>query len=313
MAALASLKTREFETPAKAISEIAKSYYFRTIFSGGRIPETLKFQVGQLSAGQSDERIWLADHLHDFMSHWRNPGFKFRDKEKFFVKRSFLDTHNYMNLGWVFSAGFNQERVPLREEWEQWVKESLTLEEQYLPLLTEVLLHPTAEAFDRLPVVVRERLPQYMESDSFVLHTVSRQHVDNRDIILVSKDRRLAAQVVRLARRYDRRSVVWLLDPMIYELGRLWEETVDVSRLRYNPSTGIRRFPGLDDCLVIQDPGSVLWNVCNSGITDQDGVSTDLGVEYFIRPIIAEETRFDHVFDVGLDWVKSINTSSMGW
>jgi hypothetical protein len=307
------LKTREFETPAKAISDIAKSYYFRTIFSGGKRPEPLKFQIGQLSAGQSDETQWFIDNLQQFMLHWRNPGFKFRDKEKFFVKKSFLDTHNYMNLQWVFSAGFNQERTPLREEWENWVKDSLTTEERYLPLLTEVLLNPSVDAFERLPVVVRERLPQYMESDSFVLHTVDRQHVADRDIILVSKDRKLAAQVVRLARRYNSRSVVWLLDPMVHELGRLWEETVDVSRIRYNPSTGIRRFPGLDGALVIQDPGSVLWNVCNSGITDKDGVSTDLGVEYFIRPIIAEETRYEHVFDVGLDWKVKVNTSSMGW
>lgn len=313
MAALASLKSREFETPAKAITTIAKSYYFRTIFSGGKIPETLKFQIGQLSAGQSNHIQWLFDNLQDFMSHWRNPGFKFRDKEKFFVKKDYLDSHNYMNLQWVFSSGFNQERTPFREEWEKWVKESLTLEEQYLPLLTEVLLNPSPDAFQRLPVVVQERLPQYMESDSFILHTVDRLHVDDRDIILVSKDRKLAAQVVRLARRYNTRSVVWLLDPMVYELGRLWEETVDVSKIRYNPGIGVRSFPGLDGALVIQDPGSVLWNLCNSGITDSAGVSTDLGVEYFLRPIIAEETRFTHVFDVGLDWKASINTSSLGW
>jgi len=310
---LSSLRTREIETPAKAIAEIAKAYYFRTIMSGGKWPQTLKFETGQLTAGSSDEIEWLNQNLQSFMNHWRNPGFTFRDKEKFFVRRSFLDQTNYLNLSWHFSGWFQQERTPLREEWEEWVSKNLSHEDLHMEALSRVLMDPTGQGIESLPPVVRDRLPQFMESDSFVLFQVDRQHVDARDIILVSKDRKLAAQVVRLARRHNKDSVVWLLDPMIFEYGRLWEETVDVTRLKYRAGQGIRRFPGLDSCLIIQDPGSILWNVCNSGATDADGISTDLGVEYFIRPIIAEQTRFDHVYDVVLDWKASVNTSSLGW
>jgi hypothetical protein len=309
-AALSAIFTREFETPAKAIAEIAKAYYYRTIFKGGSMPQTLKFEVGQLSAGESDETEWLNTNLHTFMVHWRNPGFKFRDKEKFFVRREFLDTHNYMNLQWVFSPAHAQEHIPRGMEWDEWVRNNLTQEDRYMSDLTRTLLDPSAENFNSLPAVVLERLPQFMESDSFVLLQVDRQHVDARDIVLVSKDRKLAAQVVRLARRYNRDSVVWLLDPLIYQTGRLYEDRVDTSRLRYRPGKGIRRFPSLDDALVIQDPGSILWNLYNSQNADEEGVSTDLGVEVLLRPIISEETRFENVYDVILDWSQEISTSS---
>jgi hypothetical protein len=297
-AALATLQTRSLMTPSQALVSLAKDYYYRTILSGGN-PQTLKFDLGSMTLSTSESTEFLDTKLSWFMNHWRSPGFKFRDKEPYFVRSEYLDSRNYLNLGWFFRA--SDAPLTVRNEYETWMSEQISDTDRNMEDLTRFLLDPSLS--DGISPRVYEQLPRYMESDTFILHLVNRFFVDQRDIVLVSGDRKLAAQIRRIASADVEDVRVWVMDPKIYEFGRSDEI-----------ENGLPfRFPGLDNCLVLKDPGSILFSTTTVDVTDAEGISTDDGVVYFLQPIITSSTRFPGVFDIKFDWTRKVNTSSMGW
>jgi hypothetical protein len=219
------------QTPGETFFNILKSLYYREIFRGRDPPEIPRGGPPDMSLrGRTDPVILfnrVRQILSQFLRMWVNPGFTYKDKNKFFVRTTFTVDSLTVQAG---EEDIRQLDVNGRE------------------LYLNSLLHFLREE-GTLPAWMSARLGQYFESDILVKHKIHQKISQLREagktfamIIIITRDLRLCAEARRLLDAAHIWGLVMALDPMMYLSGRLGEVE------------GV--FP---ETTIVEDQGAMTW------------------------------------------------------
>jgi hypothetical protein len=195
------IKKGLFETPTKAFFKVLKRIYYQTLFRTGQVQPDIRLVPhegptrGQTMFSKSYDELLII--LHRFMNQWVNPGFKFRDLEPYYVIP--IEHPDYLSVGWNWG--------PVRPQEE--------------PSLAGLTLAEVVKAITEENPLLTQRMHQFFESDSFLKGKVNRERIHG-NIILISQDKRLAQELMRLASRYGP-TTIWLVHPVYARLGMLQE------------------------------------------------------------------------------------------
>lgn len=241
---IGSLRSREIETPEQTIIRLLKNAFYKSILRGEE-PPLLSLSRNQIYGSGKPPKDWEQNTQYwvkKFLQYWRNPGFRFRNQYEFFVDSNKVDKYDYLTLGWIFNPEWRIEKETLHELWDNYIRNSMDLINDDEALLSIVRGdHPS------VPPRIRNRLNLFMESDNLILWEFSKLPTVPDQIVLVSGDRKLAGHLLRLARRTNPNSHVWIVLPIVYLLGRLYEDI---------------KYPGpeldLEIAHVIEDPGAMM-------------------------------------------------------
>jgi len=121
-----------------------------------------------------------------------------------------------------------------------------------------------------LPKVIKDRLHLMVESDSIIKEEFVRNPPEKSFVVLISRDLRLAADLVRLGEARGREYQVLAFPPAFYLVGRLDEVT------------------GETDYSVIEDPGAMTYE-------DMAYFTEGEAPEWIFDPISVVPTRYHHV------------------
>jgi hypothetical protein len=211
-----SLKIEMFSDPQSVFFEIAKGLYYQALLRGEDPPEPVfgidrKFSEGRTEDPQLDYDL--------FMSTWSNPGFKFQNDWGYVVDKSKIPKLNPMNLGWDWTR-YKQDRVHLKDYFEDWLRDNSDLVTEHLPDLIALIREDKP-----LPARVVNRLNLFMESDSYILHTLDKEWKDRTEVGIVTRDQRLALLIKRKLDAWNTSIPhrVICVDPAIYMIGRAFE------------------------------------------------------------------------------------------
>jgi hypothetical protein len=271
-ALIGSLRSHEIETPEQTMLRLLKNYFYRAVLRG-EDPQELTLDRDQIYGRGKPPKDWLVETqvwVKRFLRHWRRPGFKFRNQYEYFVNSSQVNQIDYLNLGWHFNPDWRIDKETLKEEWDTYIQSSLDLirdEDAVRAIICGD--HPT------LPDRIRDRLNLFMESDNLILWEFSKVSPVPDTIVLVSADRKLAAEILRLARRTNKEAIVLLVLPIVWLLGRS-EEIKGTFGIKYE----------LSDAHIIRDPGAEMHTDL---VYFEDGMVDDI---YFFNEVKCLPTKW---------------------
>jgi len=212
---LRSLGVRGFlEPPTTTLFRLVKTAYYTEIFKGVPVDElpVLAAEKPVLSTGKSSVPY---TNLQRFISHWGNPGFSWRNEDPYLVRADLAPRFDYMNLG----LEFNPKPLSVQDTLVKWLELNTG---SILDEIAEDIFQNLLRRTD-LPYVLKERLNLCVESDSIIKESFTRSLPAQKNLVLVSRDRRLAADLVRLGEARGREYQVYLFPPAFYLFGRLDE------------------------------------------------------------------------------------------
>jgi len=201
------------ETPMTTFTKVVKRLYYSHLFKGKVLPN-LRVSSDVLSkrggTPLSPLRAWFEevpsggsseDRYSDYLSSWRRPGFRYYDKEPYFVVP--YRHKDVMSVGWAFRIRPERATEISRLTIDDFI--DVINRGKDIPLITQ-------------------RLQYFFESDP-LLEIRVRENASIRDTLqLVSWDKKLAERIVRFVRNNrNRRFVVYLVHPSVYFLGRIEE------------------------------------------------------------------------------------------
>jgi len=209
---LESVKVRGLERPQQTWLRLCRGFYYRRIFAGAE-PPVPSFDIQRsFSAGSRD----VHPDLGMFLTHWRNPGFRFANHDPYFVIRDRADKADPLHLPWVWSDLDTLKYPSSFSIFSQWMEQDVTLQDRALDDVIRLIVHGQP-----LPDRVVKRLNLFMESDNYILSQLPKSNVPE-SYFLVTRDLKLCAQVSRvLTTRRGRDVFVYALDPAIYLVGGL--------------------------------------------------------------------------------------------
>ena len=272
-ALIGSLRSHEIETPEQTLLRLLKNYFYKSVLRG-EDPKELTLNRDQIYGQGKPPEDWVVNTqlwVKRFLKFWRNPGFRFRNQFEFFVNSSQVDDIDYLSLGWKFCPDWRSDKETLREAWDTYVQNSLDLINDDEALASIVRGdHPS------VPDRIRDRLNLFMESDNLILWEFTKLPEVPNDIILVSTDRKLAAHLLRLARQRNSQTCVWLILPIVYLLGRIYDDVI-----------GFRgRTLDLENAHTIRDPGAEMHT---DFVYFEDG---NIDEQYLINEVKCLPTRW---------------------
>jgi len=266
-AMLSSLRVSSIRDPQSVFFDIAKGLYYQSLLDGKK-PIEPTFNI---------EKAFKGGHTHEptldiqmLIETWKNPGFKFSNDWGYFVDTRKINKLNPMNLGWNWSI---ETRYPSsRAIFEDWAHENVDLREASLPDIISTLRDRTP-----LPERVVRRLNLFIESDSYILHTLPREYAELGMVGLITRDQRLCRLVQRKLQSWNNAKVhtVVCIDPAIYMIGRMDE--VENHLRPHDAHEGW-------SMTVIEDPGAMLYvdyNEFDDGFPLDEGI-WDKEVKFFI-------------------------------
>jgi hypothetical protein len=251
---LQSVRIDHLADPQTLFFELAKGCYYAALLAGKEPPEPV-FSIDREFSGGHTVDPTLDYQM--FIDTWKNPGFKFQNSWGYWVDKTKIPKLNPMNLGW----DWDKTKYPSsREILDLWVKENVDFEEQALPDILN-----TIKDNRPLPKRVVDRLNLFIESDSYIMHTLTREQEKEENLGIVTRDQRLCYRVKRYLDNKEPTipHTVWCLDPLIYMIGRTFEVTDLVASW-------------------IEDPGAMLHVDYNEFA---DGMHITLGDDIWEAPI----------------------------
>jgi hypothetical protein len=248
------------ENPEQTILRMVKESYYRKILQGFEIDQIDTNPWGDLTkrhAMRGSNPPYVP--FRAFLEHWKCPGFRFENHASFLVRADLAPMIDHLSLAW----DFGQERPQRTDEiFRDWLSQSGCLEDtQKWDLLDNLI------ARKDLPEAVRARLHMFIESDSVVKESFCRDlPADGTQILLVSTDQNLGADLVRLGEARGMKYQVLCLRPAFYLYGRLEE------------------IPEALECSVtIEDPGSMFYE-------DSAHFSEGDAPEWIMDPIVVRDS-----------------------
>lgn len=263
---LGSLRVSSIRDPQAVFMELAKGLYYKALLEGKTPPEPT-FNI---------DRQFTGGHTHEptvdyqlFLDTWKNPGFNFASDWGYMVDTRGINSLNPMNLKW----GWDLQTKPAgaRQLFEDWLHENVDLREQSMDDIISLLR-------DRKPLPDRvvKRLNLFLESDSYILHTLNKEWAEHALVGIITRDQRLCRLVQRKLSAWnkDRVCTVVCVDPAIYMIGRLQE--VEDSLKPPDAPEGW-------SMPVIEDPGAMLhvdYNEFDDGFPLDEEI-WDRSIRYF--------------------------------
>ena len=244
-----------FEAPEKTILKLLTEEYYTRILKGEGIhpPDLSQFEVHQVHMKRKEPVTDL--DVQVFLDRWMNPGFRFRDIPEYFVLKDAIPKCWYLSLKW---------------DWRDRIGVPPTDPELAVREMEAVYRFLRGETSAKDIESVLERLPDYLESDDFIVEDLAREinagHIQTGSWVrLVSADRKLAHRI------QDELGLhVIILEPLIDLLGYDYSVLAIVQRRGFNdPNIPTYRDPGamryVD--IVLFEEGvyigpSDLWVVC---------------------------------------------------
>jgi len=249
---------RYLEEPPQVLGRIMKQAYYHYLFKGKIIEFTFAGDRN-FDHPRTDVKI----NTKSFLETWRNPGFQVRDQYAFKLKPNALDLGDPRSLGIKFQHYQSDKKL-----WQDWMNNHLDIFDRNLEDVLEYLYSGT-----ELPYSVVQRLNIWFESDSYIKENFVRREDIPRDIILVSGDRKLGLELLRLAEHKDasnyRTHRVFMVPPRYHWAGRMGEIESLI------PEGGIP----LQSPLTIEDPGAIYFSRIRDMwefVTERDGVMYDV-------------------------------------
>jgi len=210
-----SLKVELFSDPQSVFFEIAKGLYYQSLLQGKKPVEPIFSIDRRFSEGRTTDPTLDYDL---FLNTWSNPGFKFQDSWGYFVDKSKIPRLNPMNLGFDWSR-YVPEKVALKGYFEDWLRDNSDILTESLPDIVAMIRENKS-----LPARTVNRLNLFMESDSYLLHTLDRSWADKTDVGIVTRDQRLSLLVkAKLDAWRNLPHRVICVDPALYMIGRAYE------------------------------------------------------------------------------------------
>jgi len=262
---LRSLNVRGLlETPYSLFLKMVKAAYYRSILRGVPYEDLPKLDLVKSPHAlgvRGGKPTYVSAKA--FLEHWCNPGFSSRNQSTYLIRSDRVPREDYLCLNWEFGRDKSS------------LQESLGAFFQYhadtiLDLHGESVLEHLVSKID-LPLPVRERLHMFVESDSIIKEEFCRKLPEEDTITLVSRDQRLAADLVRLGRSRGREYQVFVLRPCFYLYGRLYE------------------FDELSSSHIIEDQGAMIFEDVT---LFNEGVPPD----WIEDPIRKRRSRHDNVW-----------------
>jgi len=232
---LRSVRFDNLIDPQSLFFEIAKGLYYQALLRGETPPEPV-FSI---------DRHYTGGHTSDpvidfqmFIDTWKNPGFKFQSDFGYMILRDQIPKLNPMSLGW----DFDKTKYPSpREILSLWVSENVNFQETALPDILAMIKDKRP-----LPKRVVDRLNLFIESDSYIMHTLDPAEAGKPTCAIVTRDQRLCLRVQRYLNnkmpQIDHKVIC--LDPAIYMIGRV----EDVYKY----------IPSMETASIMEDPGAML-------------------------------------------------------
>jgi hypothetical protein len=211
-----SLKIPIFSDPQSVFFKIAKGLYYQALLEGKNPPEP-KFSIEREFSKANHTEPEIDYDL--FIDTWSNPGFKFQDSWGYFVDETKIPKLNPMNLGWDWTE-HRRSVQSSKQIFIDWAQENLDLLENNLEELIATIRDQKP-----LPQRVVARLNLFMESDSYVLSVLPREHADNETLALITRDQKLSLLLKRKLDAWNPRiqHKVICVDPALYMIGRAYE------------------------------------------------------------------------------------------
>jgi hypothetical protein len=198
LASCAGIRKGLFETPTETFFKVLRRYYYKYLLSGRGIPPEIPLTsevVAKRGKTLFPDRDYVITKITRFIKQWKNPGFMFRDEEPYYV---IPDQHpDYLSVGWFWG----NERP--REDHD----------------ISGLSVHELVEAIITGNPLVTQRLHLFFESDSFIKGRVAREKLHGK-IVLISRDVRLAVEVLRISQRHGD-SEVFMIDPVYHMSGKV--------------------------------------------------------------------------------------------
>jgi len=271
-----------YETPGRTLFRLMNAAYWRDILRG-KEPVAINFNVERTfdpsTANRRQERMARDLDAQGFLEAWSGPGFKFKDYEPYYVLSDAVKSEDYLSLKWDFVPFDDATRRHLNTEFENWLRDNLSLYDRALP---DVLRYIDRQG--DMPQIVKARMNLFFESDSYILDSLPSEFP--RQIGIVTGDVRLAEQVYRIATRDSNPHEVVCIHPRVYLVGRYFEAV--------GQSPGNWSHPVRDDMLIIEDQGAMLhvdYTEFKDGVHFYDapyfrrGVETPDEISIWTRPI----------------------------
>jgi hypothetical protein len=264
---LRSLQLRGLlEDPEYTILRMVKEAYYRKCLQGVALEELPSNPFRDIVKEFSGPRSEIPfTSMRAFLEHWKCPGFSFKNEAEYLVRADLAPLVDHLSLGLSFG---HIRPITIDEEFREWLGRSGNLQD----LDGEDLLTHLVGKTD-LPRRIQDRLHMYVESDSVVKEKFCRELPPEGDIILVSTDLNLGADLVRLGEARGKVYRVHCFQPAYYLFGRLDE------------------LPELDGATIIEDPGSMFYE-------DVAYFSEGEPPEWIFDPIYHQSTRHKGVMVV---------------
>jgi hypothetical protein len=194
------------ETPMQSFTKIVKRLYYGHLFRGLALPSLrLRADITAKRGGTplSVLRTWFEvdSRYSQYLEQWRRPGFRYYDKEPYYVVP--YRHKDVMSMGWTWKV--RPEPPP---------DESRLDVDQFLDVIMKGKDVP----------LILNRLQYFFETDPLLEIRVRENPAVRGEILLVSWDKKLAGRIVSYVKRNrDPHAVVYLVHPSIYFLGRIEE------------------------------------------------------------------------------------------
>jgi hypothetical protein len=211
---LSTFNIRGFlETPDKTFFRLMKARYYSACLRGVPLDKLPKLDLVEVSKelGASHGKAKYFRY-ESFLSHWLNPGFSYRVEPPYLVRSDLTPLLDHMHLKVTFGQRYGVGTDEVAREW-------FRFHECILDTSAEEAFHYLRTSQD-LPSKLRDRLNLYVESDSVVKEEFLRNPPnDGEKVLLVSRDLKLAAELVRLAEARGAKISVYALRPAFYLVG----------------------------------------------------------------------------------------------
>jgi hypothetical protein len=204
-----SLRIPFLEHPSVVFLRLCREVYYHYIFCGKNPVEPV-FDLNRNFGVRGTEVILSFDR---FWSTWREPGFIYHDFEPYFVNRDKIVPHATTGLGWDFRG----DPKTLAQSWEDWVRLNPGFIDRSVEQLEDYL------SGEPLHSEVAYRLPNYFESDVYVLSVIDKSY---DSFIIITRDIRLCLRVhnyvnSELIDQGASGKMIYAVDPIIYAVGRM--------------------------------------------------------------------------------------------
>lgn len=271
---LRSLTVRGFlEPPQRTFLKMAKAAYYRAILRGVPFEDLPKLQVLE-SPKELGVRGGSPTYvpLTRFLEHWVNPGFSKSNQAEYMVRTQLVPKEDYLSLEWNFGLVIDSKSRTMAEFLE-------LNSDSILDMHGETILDCLINRIDLSPAL-RDRLNLFVESDSIIKEEFLRNPPEEEKIVLVSRDLRLGADLVRLGEaRFGREYQVFCLRPCFFLYGRMYE------------------FDELSSAHIINDPGAEIFE-------DMTLFNEGQGPDWIEDPLEIRTTRYKGVWVVDRQYVK---------